>query len=178
MVFSQEDIQELPGDTRMKLVRSLLLFVAVAIILFAFLPAIGWARETIDLSGQWRFRLDPADAGETEKWFDQTLEEKIRLPGSLQEQGFGNAPTVETRWIGSIKDQTWFTSPEFEKFRQPDNLKIPCWLQPEKHYTGAAWYQRDIVIPADWRGKHVELFLERCHWFTDVWIDDQHIGSG
>jgi len=38
------------------------------------------------------------------------------------------------------------------------NVKIPCWLQPEKHYVGAAWYQRDIDIPTEWKDKHLDLF--------------------
>jgi hypothetical protein len=157
--------------------RSTLLLIAWFVAL-AILPDSSWARESIDLSGQWRFRLDPNDAGEAERWFTQTLEGKIRLPGSLQEQGFGDDPSVATRWVGSIKDRSWFTAPEFEKFRQADNLKIPCWLQPEKHYVGPAWYQRDIELPASWNDKHVVLFLERCHWFTNAWIDGRHIGSG
>ena len=137
-----------------------------------------WGRQSTDLSGRWRFRLDPEDVGEAQKWFTQTLPGKIRLPGSLQMQGFGNNPSVETRWIGSIKDRSWFDAPEFEKFRRPGNVKIPFWFQPNKHYLGAAWYQRDIDIPAGWTDKRVVLFLERCHWFTDVWVDDRHIGSG
>lgn len=154
-------------------------FLTVAFFLaLALLSSVALARESTDLSGQWRFRLDPNDAGEAEKWFARTLPGRIHLPGSLQEQGFGNDPSVETRWIGSIKDRAWFDSPEFQKYRQPGNVKIPCWLQPNKHYVGAAWYQRDIDIPAGWTGKRVELFLERCHWFTDVWIGNRHIGSG
>lgn len=109
------------------------------LLILAQLSAIGWARESTDLSGQWRFRLDPADAGEAEKWFTRTLPGKIQLPGSLQAQGFGDDPSIETGWIGSIKDRRWFESPEFEPFRQPGHVKIPCWLQPEKHYVGAAW---------------------------------------
>ncbi len=150
----------------------------VFLLTLGLLSSVAWASESTDLSGQWRFRLDPDDTGETQKWFAQTLTGKIHLPGSLQAQGFGDAPSVDTRWIGSIKDRTWFNSPEFEKYRQPGNVKIPCWLQPNKHYVGAAWYQRDIDIPAGWMDQRVELFLERCHWFTDVWIDNRHIGSG
>ena len=31
-------------------------------------------------------------------------------------------------------------------------------------YTGAVWYQTEVVIPDAWRGKHIELFMERCQW--------------
>lgn len=148
-----------------------------ALLAALFLPSAALGRDAIDLAGEWRFRLDRGDVGEEQKWFAGKLPDTIRLPGSLQAQGFGDDPSVETKWIGSIKDRTWFESPEFEEFRQPGKVKIPCWLQPAKHYVGAAWYQRDVEIPADWKGRHVTLSLERCHWFTDAWIGDLPLGS-
>ena len=46
-------------------------------------------------------------------------------------------------------------------------------LIPDKHYIGAAWYQKEINIHLDWEGKNIELLMEWCHWETQVWIDDQ-----
>ncbi|MDL2241719.1 beta-glucuronidase, partial [Bacteroidales bacterium OttesenSCG-928-L03] len=63
-----------------------------------------------------------------------------------------------------------------EKFREPDNLKIPFWLTPVKYYVGAAWYQRDVEIPRDWKGSRIELFLERPHTETRVWINGKEVG--
>ena len=74
-------------------------------------------------------------------------------------------------------DKSWFTAPEYAKYRQPGNIKVPFWLQPEKYYAGAAWYQRDIEIPPDWQGKRVVLTLERPHWETRVWVDGKPLGS-
>jgi hypothetical protein len=54
---------------------------------------------------------------------------------------------------------------------------VPFFLQPEKHYVGAAWYQRDLEIPADWQGKRVVLTLERPHWETRLWLDGKLIGT-
>ena len=48
---------------------------------------------------------------------------------------------------------------------------MPLWLQTTKYYKGAAWYQKDVDIPASWNKKHINLFLERCHWETTVWVD-------
>ena len=31
-------------------------------------------------------------------------------------------------------------------------------------YTGPAWYQRDVEIPAGWQEQRVTLFLERVRW--------------
>ena len=64
----------------------------------------------------------------------------------------------------------------YEKYRQPGNVKISFWLQPLKHYSGAAWYQKKINVPSNWNDRHAELFLERCHWETTLWVDDQLVG--
>jgi len=134
------------------------------------------AADSLSLAGEWRFALDRQDAGIAEKWFDQNLAGRIRLPGALQNQGFGDDITVDTQWTGGSGVQQWF-QPKYEKYRQPGNIKIPFFLQPEKHYTGAAWYQRDIDIPADWQGRRVVLTLERAHWETQAWLDDKPLGT-
>ena len=100
-------------------------------------------QQQIDLSGEWAFALDPHDAGMKEQWYNRSLNGKIILPGSLQEQGFGNEVDTTTRWTGQIVDRSWFDAPEYEKYRQKGNIKIPFWLQPEKHYVGVAWYQKN-----------------------------------
>ncbi len=132
----------------------------------------------IDLAGEWLFRIDSLDQGEQQKWFGEDLTEKITLPGSMTTNGKGDEVSVKTPWIGSIIDSSWFFKPEYEKYRKPGNVKIPFWLQPVKYYKGAAWYQKEINIPASWDGKgeHAELFIERSHWETTVWVDDNKIG--
>ena len=133
--------------------------------------------DSLPLAGQWRFQLDRADVGVNEAWFNRPLSDKITLPGSLPAQGIGDDVTVNTKWIGGIVDRSWFTAPEYEKYRQPGNVKVPFWLQPEKYYAGAAWYQRDLDVPKDWQGKSVVLSLERPHWETRVWVDGKLIGT-
>ncbi len=128
-------------------------------------------RGAISLAGQWRFQLDPENMGESEKWYENTLEDRIKLPGSTAENGFGDDIFVDTKWTGAIIDQSWFTDAKYEKYRQPENIKIPFWLTPVKHYVGPAWYQRQVDIPKKWRGRRITLFLERCHWETKVWVD-------
>ena len=127
--------------------------------------------DRISLAGQWRFQLDRGNAGIQEQWFERSLPDKIKLPGSLPAQGIGDDVSVETKWTGDIVDKSWFTAPEYAKYRKPGNIKVPFWLQPEKYYVGVAWYQRDIEIPPDWQGKRVVLTLERPHWETRVWVD-------
>ncbi|MCU0786320.1 MAG: hypothetical protein MUF81_20190, partial [Verrucomicrobia bacterium] len=54
----------------------------------------------LSLTGQWRFRLDRADAGIAERWFEKKLADGITLPGSLAAQGIGDDVTTNTAWIG------------------------------------------------------------------------------
>ncbi|OHB67988.1 MAG: hypothetical protein A2V70_09865 [Planctomycetes bacterium RBG_13_63_9] len=105
------------------------------------------------------------------------MSHQIRLPGSLQEQGFGEDVSVETKWTGGIVDRSWFTAPRYERYRRPGNVKVPFWLQPERHYVGPAWYQRVLTIPDAWQGKRIMLRLERCHWETTVWVSGRRVGS-
>ncbi|MHC4744058.1 MAG: sugar-binding domain-containing protein, partial [Planctomycetota bacterium] len=130
----------------------------------------------ISLAGKWEFRLDPNNVGIENKWYSERLTDKIKLPGSTAENGYGYEPSTETEWTGSIIDRSWFTDPAFEKYRKPGNVKVPFWLTPTKHYVGPAWYQRQIQVPQTFADKRIVLFLERCHWETRVWIDGEPAG--
>lgn len=94
----------------------------------------------------------------------------------MAENGKGDDITLHTAWTGSIYDSSFYFNPRLAKYRQPGNIHIPFWLTPAKHYIGAAWYQKEIEIPKNWQGKRINLFLERCHWESRLWIDDKEIG--
>lgn len=130
----------------------------------------------IDLAGTWLFQTDSLDLGISEQWYSTKLKEKVKLPGSMTTNGKGNDITVHTPWTGEIVDSSWFTQPQYAKYRKQGNIKIPFWLQPEKYYKGAAWYQKSVTVPASWKGEWSELFIERSHWETTVWVDDTRIG--
>ncbi len=118
-------------------------------VVFLGLPQAGRASDpTIDLAGQWSFRLDEQDQGIGEKWFETALPEKIMLPGSTDEAGFGTKTTDRKEY----------------------------WLNRVFEYVGPAWYQREVEIPEGWQGKRISLHLERCHWETQLWVDGQPAG--
>lgn len=131
----------------------------------------------IDLSGQWAFQIDSADVGQSEKWFEQPLNDTINLPGSMVENGKGNIPSLKTNWTGSIYDSSFYFNQKLEKYRQDGVIKFPFWLTPKRHYVGAAWYSRNIDIPANWQGKRLFLNLERVHWQSRVWVDGQLVAG-
>ena len=81
--------------------------------------------DVVPLSGVWRFELDPADEGLVASWENRTLAGRIRLPGVLQAQGFGDDVTVDTKWTGQIVDRSFFTSPRYEPYRQPGQRQGP-----------------------------------------------------
>lgn len=134
-------------------------------------------QERLDLAGEWRFAIDSLDRGEKQRWFAQELAEKITLPGSMTTNGKGGNISLKTPWTGQIVDSSYFFKPEYAAYRQPGNIKVPFWLQPVKYYKGAAWYQKTIEIPAAWAGRPIELYLERAHWETTIWLDDQPLGT-
>ena len=134
------------------------------------------AEKQIDLSGTWQFAADPADKGVTEGWFNKNLSDSLTLPGSMTSNGKGDEITLTTPWTGQIVDSSYYKNPEYAKYREPGNIKIPFWLQPTKYYKGAAWYQKEVTISTAWNGMAPELFLERCHWESRLWVDNKEVG--
>ncbi len=105
---------------------------------------------TIDLSGTWRFRLDPQHVGLQEKWFTTRLPQEMHLPGTTDEAKLGIPNPAK---------------PSLDGLYRPNV------------YAGPAWHQRDIAVPADWKGKRAQLFLERVHWETRIWLDGREVGE-
>lgn len=105
----------------------------------------------IDLSGEWRFQLDPMDFGRTpgSEIYLKTLPDIIMLPGSTD---------TGKKGIKNINQYVDRLSRKYE-------------------YEGPAWYQRDIEIPEEWSDRLIKLELERCHWETTVWLDGVEIGK-
>lgn len=130
----------------------------------------------VDLAGTWALRLDPEDRGVEQAWYSQQLPQRVRLPGSLPSQDYGETPRLDSAWTGTIRPEV-IQMPRYAPYRDPDNFKMPFWLQPLRYYVGPAWYQRDVHISPDWAGRRITLYLERCHWFTQVWVDDQPAGK-
>jgi len=104
--------------------------------------------QTLSLAGEWRFALDPKDEGQGAKWFTRSLSQTIQMPGSCEQRGYG----------------------------QPANEPTIGRLTRVIRYEGKAWYQKDFTVPASWKGRRVEFFIERCHWESDVWVDDCFVG--
>jgi hypothetical protein len=134
-------------------------------------------RNSLSLTGEWKFKIDSLDQGINEKWYNMLFGESVKLPGSMAENGKGDDVSLKTNWTGDIIDRSYFTEKKYERYRQPGNIKIPFWLKPVKYYKGAAWYQKEFNMPSGWEGKNVILFLERPHWESTVYVNDKKAGS-
>ena len=116
----------------------------LAMLFLAVLPLAGHTQSaSVSLAGEWLVRLDPGDRGADLRYFDRHEGAPIRLPGTLDEAGYGT-PTEGSDYG----------------------------ILTRKHkYIGPAWYTRRIEIPREWEGQETELFLERVMWSSEVWID-------
>lgn len=113
-------------------------------------------RSTFDLQGEWFYRLDPEDQGNQQQWFNDTFEaEVVKLPGTLCENNIGTALDIDYE----------MTPTTIRSFRA------------KYEYIGACWYQKKITIPKGWSNKRVFLTMERVILKSEVWVDDQYIGS-
>ncbi|MCY1721127.1 beta-glucuronidase [Prolixibacteraceae bacterium Z1-6] len=149
----------------------------VVIVLLVFLSACNQnTQQNIDLSGEWKFQIDSLDVGIAEHWYNLDLSETVQLPGSMVENGKGNPVGPNTHWVGNQRNMEWFEDENYKPFLSDEEYLFPYWLIPDKHYYGAAWYQKTVDIPSDWKEQNIELYLERCHWETQVWVDGQKVG--
>ncbi|MCX6225327.1 MAG: hypothetical protein NTV01_11375 [Bacteroidia bacterium] len=130
--------------------KKLLLFIAICILpAFQLLHA---QKQTIDLSGSWGFQLDPNDferAFENSGAHKDLLLDKVSLPGTTDSNHKGIKTT-----------------------NKPINR-----LSRYYEYVGPAWYQKDILIPEDWKDKSIQLFFERILWISSVYVDGKLAGN-
>jgi len=114
----------------------------------------------MSLAGSWQLRLDPtSNEGVRGRWYASLLGgEAATLPGTLHTN---NARTKPARKPDS-PDQSTLGLGGFTTLYG---------------YRGAAWYQREIEIPASWTGKQIELFMESVMWESYVWVDEQFQGT-
>lgn len=152
--------------------KSLVKFTLIAVVFLIGLK-ISYAQKTIDISGKWEFRLDPDKKGHQEKWFlNENFTDEVQLPG-----------TTDTNKKGH-KTLPWPADSITRKFEFPKHFEDPKWIYelnaaPSRKYKyiGVAWYQKEMVIPANWDGKRLELFLERSLFKVELYIDGQKVGE-
>jgi len=109
------------------------------------------AQDAVDLSGTWGFQTDVMDfrRGSLSPRYNHVLQGTIKLPGITDDYHIG--------------------------YQTP--YKYIDRLTRKYEYMGPAWYQRDIEIPADWKGKKIFLYFERTHWLSSIFVDTKEVSS-
>ena len=116
-------------------------------------------RATLDLNGEWDFALDPQLAGEADGWYrvgkQLPSSRKITVPGCWEAQGVG---------------EPGMSHPDGAKLaHEPVNIRL------RSAYTGAAWYQKRVTVPADWHDKQVWLKLGGINCQGWVWVNGTYV---
>ncbi len=93
--------------------------------------------------------MDTSGIGIDKQWYTITLNDSVKLPGTMDEnkKGIVNTNTNETMR-----------------------------LSREFMYSGMAWYQKEINIPEKWDSKNIRLIMERTKP-TKVWVDSTPAGE-
>ena len=150
----------------------------IAILFFAIYPVLLSAQDVISLSGRWRIALDgnfkdwPDKTGETQRWYKEELPLNEHL-SLLNQVYFKNSPygisntinlpgSTDEAGIGSILQPSPVFTPGLERLFT---------------YDGAFWVQREVEIPANWRGRKVILKMERIPGASKVFWNDRLAGS-
>lgn len=126
-----------------------LVFVAFALI--TQLSPLKAQTQEIDLSGKWGFQTDVMDfrRGSLDVRYIHRLQESIVLPAITDDYKIG------------------YKSP----YRHIDRLTRVY------EYMGPAWYQREIAIPKEWKGKRIFVYFERTHWLSSIYVDTKEVSK-
>lgn len=136
--------------------------------------------QIVDLSGQWQFKIDREGKGEEQGWYksDFDYDDNIVLPASMPQRMKGDEISVDTKWVGSLYDSSYFFNPYMAKYRKPGkDMKLQFFLTPDKHYVGKAWYKKVVNLDNIDSRSCYELYLERPHITTKVWVNGMLISE-
>ncbi|NDV79181.1 sugar-binding domain-containing protein [Dysgonomonas sp. 511] len=105
----------------------------------------------MDLSGVWGFQTDVMDfrRGSLSPRYKHRLQETITLPGITDDHKIGYK--VPYKYIDR--------------------------LTRKYEYMAPAWYQREIAIPKEWKGKRIFMYFERTHWLSSITVDTKEVSK-
>ncbi|WP_020602945.1 glycoside hydrolase family 2 [Spirosoma spitsbergense] len=107
------------------------------------------AQDELSLAGEWDVAFDTNLDGGAHRWLKNKYPHTMPLPGTTDEAGLGDSLTLK-----------------------PSLDREALYQLARKHrYIGTAWYRRTVNIPANWKGKQIELMLERVLWQSRVYVD-------
>src|SRR5262249_51401418 len=113
------------------------------------------------------------------KYTIKPTRERICLNGLWRWQPAGgrSGPVAAGDWGCFKVPGCW---PGITDYMQKDCQRVyshPNWNNPKLAEVTSAWYQREIKIPADWRGRRIALRLEYLNSYAMVYLDDKQVGE-
>ncbi len=147
----------------------------LACVVSAVLGCTVLAKDTLDLAGEWRLRLDAEDLGQRADWPTHPLasDDRITLPNTTDLAGFGFLLNTNTMMHAAPFPVTT----RFPGVKEPVRADEHGYLVRRHLFVGPAWYERELEIPKAWTGKTIVLRIERAMWKTEVWLDGRPLGS-
>ena len=109
-------------------------------------------RESVCLNGLWQFLpLLPGNSGITD------------VPPDHSGWGYFKVPGI---WENSLDkdDQIYYLPPEIAKEFKPEKLN-------------SAWYRRSVTIPADWKNRRIELYVDQIQTCAKLFVDGREAGE-
>lgn len=123
-------------------------------VLFALNVGFSQKDNTISLAGRWSVYLDSTSRLEVPTRQTHNYQ-YITLPGTLDQAKIGTINTV---------------APAI-------NNNVMSSLTRKYEYLGVAWYQKEVIIPVEWKGKKISFDLERVLWQSTVYVDNHRVGT-
>lgn len=122
---------------------------SVFFLFFLLQIALANSQQVISLAGRWKCELDPDSTFFNKNIPPNNFDYISNLPGSLDQDGIGKV-----------------------------TLKAAEGRLTRLHtYYGPAWYEKEIIIPSNWKRKIISLFLERVMWSSTVYVDGKKISE-
>jgi hypothetical protein len=131
-------------------------------------------RPSIDLCGEWEFKLDPLDVGRAQKWFEAAVpyERRIRVPGAWNAQGvaFESADQLRAYEEKCLEEQKALNKLGTLGVQRESERLFSA-------YPGPGWYRKKVTIPAGWTGRIPWLIFDGVHREAEVWVNGQSVGT-
>lgn len=148
-IHKETSLKKLPGK-KMNYTKQCLKVVFTIFLLISLSKTQAQTQE-IDLSGTWGFQTDVMDfrRGSLSPRYNHKLQATIKLPGITDDYKIG--------------------------YKVP--YKYVDRLTRKYEYMAPAWYQRDIEIPKEWKGKRIFMYFERTHWLSSIYVDTKEVSK-
>lgn len=110
--------------------------------------------DILDLSGNWNYAEDIDDSGLLNKYYETKLPNtNFILPGSTCDNHIGHK-------------QEYYDELVKEAVRAP---------REKFEYIAPLWLQKEVIVPEEFEGKCLKLFMERVNIASELWIDGKKI---